>query len=126
MLSDPVSVTYNSVAKTLPRTAAPKAVAAVPGQSSYYNTSDGEFALKVEHFMKKDRNVVTHVTMRRRIPDTNGPFTGNDPLFDNAFGVIYETNPNRFESSVDIPRLRSSLLAFLDSTTESRILGGEL
>lgn len=124
MLSDPIGVTYNSVAKSLPRTAAPKAGVLQRTGTTYYNTADLEFSLKVERFVRQGGNNVTQVSLSRRIPDAADGTIGT--IADNAFGIIYESNPNRFETSVDIPRLRSTLLSFLDSTTELRIIGGEM
>jgi hypothetical protein len=124
MLSDPIGVTYNSVAKSLPRTAAPKAGVLSRLATTYYNTSDAEIALKVDRYVRQGGNVMTQVSLSRRVPDAVDGTIGT--ITDNSFGVLYETNSNRLESSVDIPRLRAALLSFLDTTTELRIIGGEM
>lgn len=125
MLPDPISVTYDSVAKSMPRTS-PKSGGFVKllGTSGF-NTADGEFhvTMKRSEIRKNGRRV--EVILTRVSPDTDGPFVGNNPDTENSFGVIYETNGLNVNSSVDIPKLRTALLAFLDSTTQSRILSGE-
>lgn len=122
MFSDPLSVTYNSVAKSLPRQG-------VSANGSVYGTSDGEFNLRVDLIRRVSDfglDVVRReVKLTRNIPDTTDPaFTQlRFPL--NSFGLVYETDVIQTQASTDIPLLRTALLALVDSTFQGRILGGE-
>jgi hypothetical protein len=121
MLTDPLSVTYNSVSKSLVR------ITSYEG-STRYRTADGEFEVLIESQpSSQGRNSERRtISLARRIPD---PTPSN--VFDdyreirNVFGLSYEFDLTRSETSVDIPLLRTALLAFVDSTLQGRIISGE-
>lgn len=75
----------------------------------------------------RDGGAGVHIELTRRLPD---PTPSN--VFDdyreirNSFGITYRfDSATRAEASVDIPLLRTALLAFVDSTLQSRIIAGE-
>jgi hypothetical protein len=126
MLSDPLSVTYDATAVNLPRTS-PKSAGTVRLVSqSFYNTADGEFDVSIKRTENGKGRRRTEVIFSRTAPDTDGPFVGNYPDVANSFGVVLESNALSVNTSVDLPKLRTALLSFLDTTMTNRLLGGEV
>jgi hypothetical protein len=126
MLSDPISVTYDATATNLPRTS-PKSGGTVRllGQSGF-NTADGEFDVSIKRTEHSHGRRRTEIILSRTAPDSDGPFVGNYPDVRNSFGVVFESNALTINTSVDVPKLRTALLAFLDTPMTNRLLGGEL
>lgn len=92
-----------------------------------YRTADGEFEVSISDIpMQRDGSIVRDITLARRLPDP----TPADP-FDhyrfirNSFKLSYGFDLTRAETSVDIPLLRTALLALVDTTFQSRIIAGE-
>lgn len=122
MFTDPLSVTYNGSAKSLPRVSA-------TNFSTIYKTADGEFEVKISKLPAKAPEWVagTSIVLARRIPDpTPADVFDSYRMIRNSFGISYSFDPTKAETSVDVPRLRTALLALVDSTFEGRLTGGEL
>lgn len=120
MLTEPISVTYNGSAKSLPR---------VGGGSNgtTYRTGDGEFEVKISDLpVQRDGSMGRRVSLSRVLPDPT-PSDAFDAyrVIRNSFEVTYRFDSSRAEASVDIPLLRTALLAWLDSTLQGRIISGE-
>lgn len=128
MLSDPIAVTYNTVGKNLARISGLSTAGAVRTLSSgAYSTADGEFTGSTRSSQLKDGSKRVEFILTRTTPDNDAdPFTGSGARLPNSFGVVYVVNSLHYASSVDIPRLRAALLAFLDTATELRVMNGEL
>jgi len=127
VLADPLAITYNSVAKSLPRASGriPKRPGVV-GVSSMYATADGEFVAKTTNLSTKEGLTFATIELCRNVPDTDtDPFNSQDLWLPNSFGLSYVVNPFRFQTSTDIPLLRSALLAFVTSSIELRLINGE-
>lgn len=121
MFSDPLAVTYSGSAKSLPRVSS----ADVPGGSaSRYRTADGEFEITITN-SRIGELTETEILFTRVQPDPDGPFTGDYKVLPNSFGMRYIANNLRYNRS-DITSLRAALLALVDTTFESRLLGGEV
>lgn len=125
MLSDPLSVTYNSVAKSLPRGAG-----SFPGPSrisnhSMYATTDREFELQIQQSILRNGFRSEILLARNDVDAASNPYPGMG-LTVNRFGLVYEVNTLHLETNTDIPLLRTALLALVDSTLQGRLLGGEL
>lgn len=119
MLTDPMSVTFNGSAKSLVRIS-------TTALSTVYATSDGEFMMKVTTSPAEGGLVRREILFAHNYPDsTPDPFSGGPASVPNRFGLVYETTADAFFSSTEIPLLRTALLAFVDSTLQSRILAGE-
>jgi len=120
LLTEPLSVTYDGSAKSLPR---------VSGGSNgtKYRTGDGEFEVSISDGPKRrDGSIERVVSLSRVLPDpTPADVFDNYRFIRNTFSVSYSFDSTRAETSVDIPKLRTALLAWLDSTTQSRIISGE-
>lgn len=121
ILTDPAAVTYDGSAKSLPRTGA-------SSRGTTYRTADGEFEIKISDSpVSKDGVATRSVTLTRILPDpTPGDVFDDYRFIRNSFTVSYGFDAKtRAEASVDIPRLRTALLAWLDSTLQGRIIAGE-
>jgi len=121
VLTDPLSVTYNGSAKSLPRIS-------LDSRGSVYRTADGEFEVSISKFLPPRYGIGgAGIFLARRIPDPtpSNAFDDYRSIY-NVFGVTYGFDLNtRAEASVDLPRLRTALLSFVDSTLEGRLIAGE-
>jgi hypothetical protein len=122
MFTDPLAVTYDGSAKSLPRVG-------VGPNGSVYRTADSEFEITISNGFPKarKRGGARFVVMNRYLPD---PTPSN--VFDdyreirNGFGYFYTFDPDtRAEVSVDIPRLRTALDSWMTPTFQSRVISGE-
>jgi len=121
VLTDPLTVTYDGNAKSLPRVF-------LDSRGSIYRSADGEFEISISKFLPPRYGVGgAGIFLARRIPD---PTPSN--VFDNyreiwnTFGVTYGFDANtRANASVDLPLLRTALLSFVDATLQGRLIGGE-
>jgi hypothetical protein len=120
MLSDPLAVTYDGSAKSLARTSSSP-------NRTVYRTADGEFVITITGSSAgRTGPQLVSISLARRLPDP----TPSDVFDDyreirNEFTLSYSFDSTRAETSVDIPLLRTALLAFVDSTLQSRLIGGE-
>lgn len=122
MFSDPLSVTYNGSGKSLARVGSTNI-------STRYRTADGEFEILISKLPAKAPVWLsgTSIELARRLPDpTPADVFDNYRLVRNSFGISYRFDHTKAETSVDVPRLRTALLALVDSTFEGRLIGGEL
>jgi len=123
VLTDPLSVTYDGNSLSLPRVG-------VTGAGTRYATSDGlfEFSIRTVNFgSAADGTSRVDVMFTRKLPDPT-PSNAFDAYRDirNGFGLSYVFDSlTRAETSVDIPRLRTAVLALIDSTLQGRIIAGE-
>jgi len=120
MLSDPLAVTYDGSAKSLPRVSA-------NSTRTVYRTADGEFQVVITGTPSgtTGQNSAS-ITLSRVLPDPT-PSNAFDAyrIIKNEFTLSYSFDSTRAEASVDIPKLRTALLAFVDSTLQGRIISGE-
>lgn len=66
------------------------------------------------------------VTLSRKLPDPTPSDVFDDyRVIRNSVSLSFGFDPTRAETSVDIPLLRTALLAYVDSTLQSRIIAGE-
>jgi len=119
MFTDPLTVTYDGSTKTLPRTGMSRT-------GSIYRTANGEFAVKIANFTRRNGFETRSIELMRTLPDLT-PSDVFDPYRDvsNSFGVTYGFDLSRGGSSNDLPLLRTALLALVDSTFAGRLIGGE-
>lgn len=122
MFTDPLSVTYNATAKSLPRVS-------VGPQRSRYRTADGEFSVVIRNTVDK-KSGLTYVSCKliRTIPDpTPSDVFDNFRVIDNSVSIEYGFDTaTRASASVDHPLLRTALLSLVDSTFQGRLVAGEL
>lgn len=92
-----------------------------------YVTGDGEFEIKISDLPKlRDGSIGRTIVLSRRLPDpTPLDVFDNYRFIRNSFGITYSFDLSRSEASVDIPKLRTALLAYVDATLQGRIIGGE-
>jgi len=119
MFTDPLSVTYESSTKTLPRT----------GQSrtgSSYRSADGEFQVSIwNEPVGTDGVHSVSIQLSRRVPDPTpaNAFDAYRPIV-NGFTISYQFDDTRFELD-DLQSLRTALLALVNTGFETRLLAGE-
>lgn len=119
MFSDPLAVTYDGSAKSLPRVSA-------SGLGTTYRTADGEFEIKISKRPTLRDGSLVEITMTRMLPDPTPSNVFDDyRAVKNSFSLSFGFDASRAETSVDIPKLRTALLALVDSTFQSRLIGGE-
>jgi len=119
LLSDPLAVTYNGSSKSLPRVSG--------GNSrSVYRTADEEFEVSISNSKQSVSSSIVSITLTRKLPDVT-PLDAFDPYrsIKNSFTLVYEFDDSRAQTSVDIPLLRTALLALVDTTLQSRLIAGE-
>lgn len=120
MLADPLAVTYDGSAKSLPRTSAGL-------RQAVYRTADGEFEVRISNTpTARNGGQSVSIELTRQIPDPT-PTNAFDAYREirNGFGLTYTFDTTRSEASVDLPRLRTALLAFVDTTLAGRLISGE-
>jgi hypothetical protein len=125
MLSDPLSISYNSVTKSLPVIGGRWPAGAREIGRRLYGTADGEFVVATRqliHSGSGDRTA--EITLRRAVPDVDAA-TVAQGVFNNSVTLAFTTNKFSVGSATDIPLLRSSLLSLVDSTLQGRLILGE-
>jgi len=125
MLSDPLSLTYDSSSKTLPRAAGVTSGVKRVKEQNTYVTSDTEFQVTVTQSELGNGGTRAEILLTRVAPDPDGPFTGSYDRYPNSVGLVFEVNNLRYNTNTDIPKLRTALLAFVDSTLQGRLTSGE-
>lgn len=119
MLSDPLSVTYDGNAKSLPRVSAGRG-------GAVYKTADGEFTMSIVDLSTRNGAFGTEIKLSRRLPD---PTSGN--VFDdyrdvtNSFGFVLSFDPTRSEASDNLPKLRTALDSFVSGAILNRLIANE-
>lgn len=114
-------MTYDGSAKSLPRISTAR-------RSAIYRSSDGEFEIGISSSpMQRDGSIERIVSLSRVLPDPTPGNSFDDYRFiRNTFKVSFGFDAKtRAGASVDLPLLRTSLLAWLDSGLQSRIISGE-
>lgn len=127
MLSDPISITFDGNAVSLPRAiGAQRAGIKRIISASQYSVANGEFTMIIQHSELGDGMRRAEVLLERTVQDgDSNPFTGDWKRLPNRFGVVFETNNLFYNTDIDIPDLRAALLAFLTDPISDRIMGGE-
>jgi len=123
MLSDPITITYSSVSKSLPRAHAHRAGTPRKLGEQTYRVADGEFALTIGQFEYRDGHRRSEVILGKLVTDSDsGTLAAGQ--YATQFGVILGTDPYRVGIS-EIANVRAALLDFLTPAVELRIRNGE-
>lgn len=119
MFSDPLSVTYDGSAKSLPRVGA-------SSDRTTYRTADGEFQLSIwSYTISKDGRKAVQCELGRTVPDPTPANVFDDYRFlRNSFLLGYKYDLTRYESD-DLPLLRTALLSLVNTAFETRLIAGE-
>jgi hypothetical protein len=115
MFADPLTVTINSVAKTLARVS-------TNGQSSIYQTSDGLFKLTISHQVSKDRvRSVVRIDQKKIATD---PLTSEQ---DWATLTDYHVKDRPIVgfTTAEVQQLNAGLTSFVDNAVITKLVGGE-
>jgi hypothetical protein len=123
VFTDPLAVTYDSIALSLPRVGAGK-------KGTMYRTADALYSLRfseneLQSKAKQGQRLIS-VELNRTLPDPTPSNVFDDyRTIRNGFGCFYITDASRAEMTDNIPKLRTALLAFLTPAIEARVLAGE-
>jgi hypothetical protein len=115
MLSDPQTVTVNSVAKVMPKVS-------TNGTSTLYKLADETYRLDVSHQKSKGRiRSLAKVTQRAVVAD---PLTAVNDYEELSIHVVID-RPEVGFTSAQVDQLRAGLAAWLDSTMTGKLYGQE-
>jgi hypothetical protein len=126
MFSDPLSVTYNSVAKSLARSSG-----SFPGirrqlAQSVYRDAAQEFSLQTGQYLMADGSNRSEIILSRLNPDSDtDPFNAGSTRLPNSVGLVFTRNSFGWNTSTDVPLLQTALTTLVDSTLRGRLLAGE-
>lgn len=127
MLSDPLAITYNSVGKNLA-----VASGSLPGVKKViatraYRDSTGEFeAFTSCSQLPGNMNRSMIMLSRVQLDSDSDPFNAGSWYYPNRVGLVFDTSETRTNTSVDVPLLRTALLALVDTTLQGRLIAGEI
>lgn len=126
MFSDPLSVTYNGAVKTLARLGrVSRPGVAKTLMTNVYGTADEEFSVYITESNMGGNVRRFEIILERTQLDSDGPFVGNYIPLPNRFGFVYEVNSLKYNTATDVALLRTALSSLVDTTFQTRILGGE-
>lgn len=119
MLPDPLPITFNGNALSLPRVN-------VVGRSSRYRSADEEFVMSITDYSKQGLSRLVGVSLSKQVLDPT-PTQAFDPYraIVNSFELRFGYDVSRYETNTSIPLLRSALNSFVDSAMLNRIISGE-
>jgi len=127
LLTDPLSVTYNGGAVSLPRASGLRPGVRREIGRSIYRSSTGEFTVFTTRSLLSDGTTRVEIILERVAQDADSnPFTGDWKRLPNRFGFVYEVNDLAYASGTDIGLLRTALDSFVTSTVQNRLVAGEL
>lgn len=120
MLSDPLSITYDGVARTLARVS-------VTSERTVYKSADGQFEISISKMPSRSADTTRVIIAFTRVTPDSTPADRFDPYRDivNSVELGFEVDVTRHEATTVIPLLRSALLAFVDTTLQGRLIAGE-
>lgn len=116
MLSDPITITYDAVAKVMPRASGLSPFVTKVLDSSSYASSNGEFVAKTTRSLLSDKSYRTEVLFTR--------FDSAEATT-NSFGMVFISN-HMGENPNDIGKLRTALESFVTPAIMARFVAGEL
>jgi len=123
MLSDPITVTYNSVSTDLARGSGVFPNVAKVISQTCYNGPGGELVLRIQHSTVSGGHRRTEILLGKRNPSADYDPFDREPAA-NYVGLVFITDKNRAEPA-DLDLLDSCLRAFVDDTLRDRIDAGE-
>lgn len=125
MLTDPLSVTYDGSAKSLPRVSGARPGIKKELSKTSYRTPNGEFGVYITQSLMADGVKRAEIILERVTLDPDGPFEGQYSPLPNRVGLVFEVNDLRFATSTDLSLIRSALDSLVDATLMDRLVGGE-
>jgi len=119
ILTDPVSITYDGNAKSLPRVSASRV-------GNVYRTSNDEFEVSISDLSRiRGGKPGCEIVLTRVVPDPT-PTDLQSRRIANSFGFVISFDPvTRTEASDNLPKLRAALDSFVNTTMLNRLIAGE-
>lgn len=124
MLSDPLSVTVDGSARSLPRVGALSGPVPKVTARNTYRTADSAYAVSTTQYAHRDGSRRAEIILRKTVLDTDVGTT-YEGYYSSGFGLTIEMAPYGLTSAVEIANLRTALLTFVDSTLQGRLITGE-
>jgi hypothetical protein len=122
ILTDPLALTINSVSVNLARVS-------VAGNEAIYRSSDGVYEMYISQTPGFNRRgtagTFVNVELTQFLVDSTDPAFTQERFPSNSFVVGYFVDSIHSNTTTDVPLLRTALLAFVDSTIQGRLFGGE-
>jgi len=115
-LSDPQSVTINSVAKSLARIE-------TSGRQSVYMTSDGAFTLKVSHQSKSGR--IRSLVRLDQVKDATDPYTAETVQSRASVWLVIDRPSSAFYTATEVDYIVQGMAGYLDTAKDTQIIGQE-
>lgn len=120
MFADPVSVTVNAVAKSLPRTYS------VTGGPSTFKTSDDEYLLEIAHQSVKGGRRERHMIKFSQRKITADPFNPASNVESKASVHLVLENPAMGFTDTELGYLTKALADFINvAGNQTKFIGGE-
>jgi len=126
MLPDPMNVTVDGSARSLPRVSVSAGVVNMQLQaSSVYKTADGAYTVETRRYLHRGSGTQRmEVFLYKQVLDTDVNTVHAD-FNHSGFGFVFQYGPYGPNAS-DISNLRTALTNHVDSALMSRILAGEV
>lgn len=121
MLSDPLSVTYDTVGYTLPRAFL---LSDERISTSFVHVSNGLSVVTERSSSPFYYNKRVIMMVRKDYGDTDATNGISLRRWGNGVGLVFDTDVSGYESA-DIAKLRTAMLALFDTTVASRVVAGE-
>jgi hypothetical protein len=124
MLSDPLAVTYDSTAFNLYRTTHRfPGVKAVLGRAAFRDSTDEIGAFTSISLLGDGSTRSELLLVRENLDPDPDPLIG--VRMTNGVGLVFQADPMRQNTAVDIPLLLAALVDLVDSSVYTRLIGGE-
>lgn len=119
MLSEPLTITYDGDPYDLPRVSA-------NSQRTIYRSSDGMFEVQISEIPDGPNGSTVGFKLSRISPDET-PSDVFDPFrqIRNSVELRFGYDVSRYEVSTVLGLLRTALLAYVDTSLQARLVGGE-
>jgi len=117
MFTDPISVTVNSVAQSMPRIL-------IDGQKAVYQKSDGTFTLTISHQTTKDRRVRSTIRLEQKAVVTNPLDSTND--YDTLVFYCVMDRPSYGFSMAQCEQIIAGLQAYMTASIVDKLFGQEI
>jgi len=120
MFADPISVTVNGAAKSLPR------VFSTAGSPSTFKTTDDEFTLEIAHQAVKGGRRERHLVKLHQRKLTADPFNPTTNMESKASVHLVLENPTMGFTDTELGYVMKALCDFLNvPANQTKVVGGE-
>lgn len=131
MFSDPLALTYDAVARSLPRVSETNLLRleALKLGASAYGTADGGLSVYTRQYVLRNSSALRHeiYLVKKVLDNDSDPFNNGAGIGHlNGVGLTFLTSDSRVETVAEIPKIQASLLALVTASFRDRMIGGEV